>query len=103
MDKRTAIKIAKRYARLVSNKFQIENVILFGSYAKGTNHEDSDIDLAFVFKSIEDIIDVQIELLRMRTDDDLMIEPHPFNQSDFHSSNPVAFEILQNGIELRNF
>lgn len=43
MDKSEAIKIAKRYADLIGNKYQIENVILFGSYAKGTNHVDSDI------------------------------------------------------------
>lgn len=103
MDKSEAIKIAKRYADLISSKYQIENVILFGSYAKGTNHVDSDIDLAIIFKSIDDIIDMQIELMKMRTDDDLMIEPHPFSLSDFQASNPVVSEILKNGIELKNY
>jgi len=103
MDKSEAIKIAKRYADLISSKYQIENVILFGSYAKGTNHIDSDIDLAIIFKSIDDIIDMQIELMKMRTDDDLMIEPHPFSLSDFQASNPVVSEILKNGIELKNY
>ena len=36
----------------------------------------------------------------MRTDDFLMIEPHPFRLSDFQPSNPVVFEILKNGIEI---
>jgi len=103
MDKSEAIKITKRYADLIGNKYQIENVILFGSYAKGTNHVDSDIDLAIIFKSIDDIIDMQIELMKMRTDDDLMIEPHPFSLSDFQVSNPVVSEILKNGIELKNY
>ena len=78
-------------------------MILFGYFAKGTNHEDSDIDLAIIFKSIDDIIDMQIELMKMRTDDDLMIEPHPFSLSDFQSSNPVVAEILKTGIELINY
>ena len=103
MDKSKAIKIAKRYADSVGCKHQIESVILFGSYAKGTNHGDSDIDLAIIFKSVDDIIDMQIELMKMRTDDDLMIEPHPFNSSDFQASNPVVSEILKNGIELKNY
>lgn len=103
MDKIEAIKIAKRYADLIGSKYQIENVILFGSYAKGTYHADSDIDLAIIFKSIDDIIDLQIELMKMRTDDDLMIEPHPFSLSDFQASNPVVSEILKNGIELKNY
>jgi uncharacterized protein len=103
MDKNEAIKIAKKYTDSVHSKYRIENVILFGSFAKGTNHEDSDIDLAIIFKSIDDIIDMQIELMKMRTDDDLMIEPHPFSLSDFQSSNPVVAEILKTGIELINY
>ena len=57
MDKSAAIKIAKSYVELIRQKYQIENVILFGSYAKGTNNADSDIDLAIIFKSVDDIID----------------------------------------------
>ena len=100
MDKETAIKIAKRYVDLVNKKFQTERVILFGSYAKGTFHEDSDIDLALIFKSINDIIEMQIELMKMRRDEDLLIEPHPFILSDFNPSNPVVSEILKSGIEI---
>lgn len=103
MDKNKAIKIAKRYANIVNKKFQIENVILFGSFANGTNKINSDIDLALIFKTIDDVIDMQIELLKMRTDDDLLIEPHPFSISDFNISNPVVSEILKNGIEIKNY
>ena len=103
MDKSEAIKIAKRYLNTVSHRYQIESVILFGSFAKGTNHADSDIDLAIIFKSVEDIIEMQIELMKLRTDDDLLIEPHPFKMSDFNNSNPVVYEILKDGIELKNY
>jgi predicted nucleotidyltransferase len=102
MDKADAIKIAERYILLVGKKYKVENAILFGSFAKGTNHVDSDIDLAIVFKSIDDVIDLQIDLLKMRTDDDLLIEPHPFRVIDFQISNPVVSEILKNGIEIVN-
>ncbi len=103
MDKTEAIKIATRYTDLIRSKYQVENIFLFGSYAKGTNHNDSDIDLAIVFKSVDDIIDMQIELMKMRTDNDLMIEPHPFSLSDFQSTNPVVSEILKTGIELKAY
>ena len=103
MEKIKTIKIAKRYIKLVEEKFKIERVLLCGSFAKGTAHSDSDIDLAIVFKSVDDIIDRQIELMRMRTDNDLVIEPHPFILSDFNESNPVVHEILENGIELSEF
>ncbi|HES60087.1 MAG: nucleotidyltransferase domain-containing protein [Calditrichaceae bacterium] len=101
MDKNEAIKIAKKYIDSVNKRYKIENVILFGSFAKGTYHADSDIDLAIVFNSLEDAIDMQIELMKMRSDDFLMIEPHPFSLSDFQPSNPVVFEILKNGIEIK--
>lgn len=102
MDKKEAIKIAKRYIDSISKKFQIESAILFGSFAKGTNHADSDIDIAIVFKTVDDIIDLQIQLMQLRSDDDLLIEPHPFKISDFHISNPVVAEIKKNGIEIMN-
>ncbi|SHJ01056.1 nucleotidyltransferase [Tangfeifania diversioriginum] len=100
MDKTTAIEIAKRYIGLVKEKYQIESAILFGSFARGANHSDSDIDLAIVFKSVNDIIDLQIELLNLRTDDDLLIEPHPFTVRDFNEINPLVAEIKKNGIEI---
>jgi len=58
MDKKEAIKIAKRYVDSIRKKYQIENAILFGSFAKGTNHPDSDIDIAIVFKAVDDVIDM---------------------------------------------
>ncbi len=100
MDKNEAIKTAKRYVELISSKFQIESAILFGSFAKGTNNQDSDIDIAIVFKSVDDIIDLQIQLMQMRTDEDLLIEPHPFKISDFNISNPMVAEIKKNGIDI---
>lgn len=36
----------------------------------------------------------------MRSDDDLMIEPHPFSLSTFENSDPIVTEILKSGIEL---
>lgn len=103
MDKNEAIRIALRYIEMVSRRYNIKNVILFGSYAKGDYHSDSDIDLAIVFESLDDTIDMQIELMKLRTDDDLLIEPHPFQLTDFNSANPVVSEILKNGIELTNY
>jgi len=103
MDKNEAIKVAKRYLEEISKKYQIENAILFGSFAKGTNHDDSDIDLALVFRQVDDIIDMQIELMCMRSDDDLLIEPHPFKYSDFNMTNPVVAEIIKDGIDIKNY
>ena len=100
MDKREAVNIAQKYILNVNRKFPIEKAYLFGSFAKGTQHRDSDIDLAIVFQNVEDIIEMQILLLQLRSEDDLLIEPHPFLYNDFNFSNPMVAEILKDGIEL---
>ena len=100
MDKREAIEIARTYIDLISNRYDIKETFLFGSYAKGTNHDDSDIDIAVVVKGAVDIIDTQIELMKLRRKIDLRIEPHPFNEVDFTRSNPVVNEILKHGIAI---
>ena len=98
MDKSKALETVQRYLKKIAGKYQIESAIIFGSYARDTQNKDSDIDLAIIFKSVDDIIDLQIDLMKMRTDDDLLIEPHPFSEKDFEISNPVVSEILKNGI-----
>jgi uncharacterized protein len=100
MDKRQAIEIAMKYLDSLKGKFDIQKALLFGSYAKGTYHEESDIDIAIVLKHVNDIIDTQIELMKLRRKIDLRIEPHPFNLNDFNRTNPVVNEILKYGINL---
>ncbi|MGB7394116.1 MAG: nucleotidyltransferase domain-containing protein [Pricia sp.] len=103
MDRKRAVAIAERFLVVVNEKFAVEHAILFGSFAQGRNHADSDIDLALVFKEIDDRFDLQIQLMCLRDDDALLIEPHPFKASDFNRNNPMVAEILKNGIELKNF
>ncbi len=40
--------VIRRFARRVAARFQPEKIILFGSYAYGTPHADSDVDLLVV-------------------------------------------------------
>lgn len=100
MDKNQAIIIAKAYIEIISKKYSLNKALLFGSYAKGTFHDDSDIDIAIVLKDNFDLIQMQIDLMKLRRSIDLRIEPHPFNVSNFNTTNPVAFEILKYGFEI---
>ncbi len=38
----------RRFARQVADRFKPDKIILFGSYAYGTPHEDSDVDILVV-------------------------------------------------------
>ena len=102
MDKSEAIKIAKVYVDSISSRYNIKQAILLGSLAKRTNHKDSDIDIAIVINNIVDIIDTQIEMMKLRHKIDLRIEPHPFMIDDFNQSNPVVNEIIKFGIQITN-
>ena len=42
------LRVIRRLARQVAERFCPEKIILFGSYAYGTPHEDSDVDLLVV-------------------------------------------------------
>ena len=97
MDKADAIIIAEKYAALVNKNYTFNKVILFGSYAKGNQHEESDIDIAVVFKDYSNSIDMQLELMRLRRKIDSRIEPHPFREKDFDVSNPLVSEIMTYG------
>ena len=78
----------------------VQKAYLFGSYAKGTIKEDSDIDLAIIFKNFDNSFDTQVQLMKLRRKFDTRIEPHPFRESDFQTSNPFANEILNTGFEI---
>ena len=101
MDEKKAHNIVKKYVKfLMKNNFNIETAYIFGSYAKGYFNEDSDIDLAVVFKELPDSFDMQVQLLKLRRKFDTRIEPHPFRASDFISANPLASEILSTGLQI---
>lgn len=102
MDKGEALRIASAYIDSISSKYNVQQAIIFGSFAKGTNHDDSDIDIAIIVNNVADIIDTQINLMKLRRKIDLRIEPHPFMIGDFNNSNPVVNEILKYGITIKN-
>ena len=49
LDRNAAIEIVRNYVRnIMAHGVQLRTVILYGSFAKGTQHEWSDIDVALV-------------------------------------------------------
>ena len=100
MDKTDAVSIAQIYAGAVKSKYDFIKVFLFGSYAKGNFNDDSDIDIAVIFKDYNNLIDMQLDLMRLRRKIDSRIEPHPFREKDFDISNPLVHEILKYGQEI---
>ena len=103
MDKREAVATAQKYVDTISKKYKLTQAFVFGSYAKGNYHADSDIDVAVVLKNVPNLFDAQIDLLHMRKNEDLLIEPHTFRDTDFHPNDPLVHEILKAGLKLEIF
>ncbi len=100
MDKRGALKIAKHFLRELPKKYSTKRACLFGSFAKGTAHKGSDIDIALILPRCGDLFDTRPELMQISRKIDLLIEPHPMAQEDFDESNSLAEEIKKYGIPL---
>lgn len=87
---------------LKKDKLPIEKVILFGSFAKGTQHKWSDIDLCIVSPKFKDAFKaLQYLWLKREKDSGLTIEPVGFSPEDIKDKyNSLISEIRRTGIEI---
>jgi len=84
-------------------KDQLKNIILYGSYARGEQRQDSDIDLAIIlrgdiitFKEIDRIID-QIYDIELKYN--LLISVHPISEKRFENEkNPFLLNVKEDGV-----
>jgi uncharacterized protein len=101
MVNQSVIETAMSYIQQIPDSLDLKKAYLFGSYAKGIERDESDIDIALVVGKMDDFFSIQMQLMRLRRKIDLRIEPHPIWDKDFNIQNPFAYEIQQTGIELK--
>jgi len=76
VDKSEVSSRVRRFAEKAGAAMPVRQVILFGSYAHGSPHEFSDIDVAVIVEArVEDWLSASAQLFRLRRDIDLAIEP----------------------------
>ena len=94
--------IIERYLiALFRNGMTIRQAVLFGSYARGTSHEWSDIDIALVSDVFSgNRIDDKNMIRKITLSVSSAIEALPFAPDDFTDHNPLAREIKRTGISL---
>jgi predicted nucleotidyltransferase len=96
-----AIDIVRAYARDIQNEgVDLHSVILFGSYAKGTQHEWSDIDVALVADEFtgwvyDDHVKFKSLLVKKPY---ILIETKTYPTDYFRQSDPFIEEIKKDGI-----
>lgn len=90
-----------KFIEEIKKKYNVTAIILFGSYAKGTENEDSDIDIAIISSDFSDIIEDGAKLIGLTWKIDTRIEPHPITTEDYQDvSNPFVREVVDTGIKV---
>ena len=93
--------INKFVEEALKENIRISQVVLFGSHAKGTNNEYSDIDIAVVSEDFDGIrLFDNLKLGKPRVKTDIDLETHPYRPEEFNNSNPFVQEILSYGIRV---
>lgn len=91
--------IRKFNQALTKQGYPVEKIILFGSYAKGTEKPWSDVDICVVSNKFgKKPHDEMIELMHVASGIEPLIEPHPYNPKDLNDPwDPLAVEIKRYG------
>ena len=69
MGKEKVRELVEQYAKIVRNNMLVNKIVLYGSYARGDNRKDSDIDVAVIVprSSISnDILEDMSKLFKLR-------------------------------------
>jgi len=92
-------RIIDRYINVLKeNNIPVSRLYLYGSYAKGGYHKDSDIDIAvFLDKDTIDQFEEDVRLFKLTKNVDLRIEPHSFARTDLDEPDPYTDEIIRTG------
>lgn len=81
MDQREVVDIVLKYKELISSYFDVRQVILYGSFAKGNSRKDSDIDVAVIVNELKgDYFSTTPLLWKLRRKVDDRIEPVVFEE-----------------------
>ncbi|MCL2416343.1 MAG: nucleotidyltransferase domain-containing protein [Bacteroidales bacterium] len=101
MDQTTALIISRDYLLRLKSDLDFSEAWLFGSYARGSSHENSDIDIAIVMNDNLPIsFETEVKLMTIRKGEETLIEPHVFSKQDFNRSEPLVDEIMKYGVPI---
>jgi predicted nucleotidyltransferase len=97
-------KLILRFVNALTTKgIRVEKAVLYGSYALGKSHLDSDVDLAIVSPDFgRDRFEERKMLLQLAWRIDPRIEPIPISSETYYNDTwvPLIYEIREKGIEV---
>jgi len=95
----------KKISEIISANYKVEKIILFGSYAKGTENADSDIDICVLTDNTDKKLNIIRTIRRAIYDfvskpvDLLVYNPHEFYERA-NSLKSIEREIVNEGVAL---
>ena len=97
--------ILTKYYDLIKSEFDVVKFVLYGSYAYGKPHKDSDIDIAIVInpKRNKNIIDIGKRLFSLASLVDIRIEPNCYFKKELDEAEPASIlaYIMKHGKEIK--
>ena len=102
LTQNTAIKLVCNYVQEIQAQgVHLRNVILYGSFAKGTQHEWSDIDVALVADEFEGLPTDHYYFAHITIKKPYVrIEANTYPTEYFQQGDPFIDEIKKTGIEI---
>jgi predicted nucleotidyltransferase len=103
VDIKTVNRAVEDYVSDVRKIMNIDKAYLYGSYAKGTYDEYSDVDICFFSSEFEGQreVDILTKLLGIaRSYRGIGIEPQAFPTSEIDRGNPFVREVIRTGREI---
>lgn len=95
-------KVKQYLNELNKHGITIEKAYLYGSYARGNYHKDSDIDIAIISRDFQGMRFYDWKkIVPFRRNIDVRIEPIPYRPEDFTDSDPLAVEVMATGEEIK--
>jgi len=87
---------------LKDNDYHVKKTYLYGSYAKGKYHKDSDIDILIVSDDFTgNRFRDSLKLMRICQKIDSRIEFMPYRSIDFKDYDPLVVEVKATGKEIK--
>lgn len=105
MVKKTIVNKVKKFRELLEKEgIPVSKILLYGSYARGTAHKDSDIDVCVISKAFgKDRLQERFFLFHKAPQIDARIEPVPFSLEDYRRNkiSPLLHQIRKEGVEIK--
>jgi len=81
-----------KYVDIISNINSVLKVYLFGSQAKGTAHEDSDIDLMVIIENNADVKKITFQIQKSLSDRIIPLDVMVNREAEFYNAHELTLQ-----------